>query len=490
MEGAAVNRMTHRPFVTILVALLAGTACTRPSNHSATHDTTADPTDSPGAPATDPAAQQPPVAAPPQSVPEPVPPPPDPQPPPWRGGTPPAGMTVHRQVGSVTDVGVDAGANVWAVNGDAIWVLQPGSSWKRFTGLGQLARGEQAYTVCGGDAGKAYVGYWVSELADPLHSTVEQRAEGDVDRFELDGAGDLSLEFHYEMHNNNGINPDGTIKDKKTFDETRTILSCVRVNEGPFAGEVYFGSNHGLTRVRGDAYGDHRHPTFDYPSCSATAGTSSECDEFPEAIGYVWGLGLSNAGGVLMAAEWMFAEVGPSNPAQEHDLVRWTLNGHRWTLAGPPPFPLPGKTAPAWAAPWYARWPLRFAEPATNRAIAQTPDGRYWVGSQGHGLVWFTADAGKLRPFVEVEGEPGAVTALVANPDGSLWVGTAGAGLWRYQPPPPPAALADPPAPETGTWTRLEGLPNGEVTRLYMETRSGKRELYIGTRDGLVVYTE
>jgi len=59
----------------------------------------------------------------------------------------------------------------------------------------------------------------------------------------------------------------------------------VRVDDGPFKGEVYFGSNHGLTRVRGDLYGDHRHPTFDYPSCAATAGTAFECDELPEAIG-------------------------------------------------------------------------------------------------------------------------------------------------------------------------------------------------------------
>jgi hypothetical protein len=398
-------------------------------------------------------------------------------------------MKVHTEVKPVLSVGVDAGANVWAVDGvDGVWVLRPGGAWRRYTGVGQLARGERPNTVCGGDAGKAYVGYWVTELADPLHSTVEQRAEGDVDRFALDDAGNLSLEFHYEFHNNNGINPDGSIKDKKSFDETRGIISCVRLNDGPLKGEVYFGSNHGLTRVRGDAYGDHRHPTFDYPPCG-TPG-ASECDDLPEAIGYVWGVGLSNAGNVLMAADWMFAEVGPSDRAQEHDLVRWTLSAHRFTLSGPPPFPLPGKSTPSWAPPWYERWPLRFAERARNRAISQTPDGRYWVASERHGLVWFDADGAKLKPYVEVEGEPGTVSALVANPDGSLWVGTDGAGVWRYAPQPRPATLASPPIPEAGTWTRLEGLPSGNVAQLYLETRSGKRELYIATRGGLAVYTE
>jgi hypothetical protein len=409
-------------------------------------------------------------------------------PPPWKGGTPASGMVVHREVGQVLGVGVDEGANVWTVDGNAIWVLPPGGSWKRFTGVGQLARGERALTVCGGEAGKAYVGFWADELPEPLHSTFEQRQEGDVDRVALDDAGDLSLEFHHEFHNNNGITPDGVVK-RTTFDETRGILSCVRVNDGPFQGEVYFGSNHGLTRVRGDDYGDHRHPNFDYPSCSV-APPGYECDEIPEAIGYVWGLGISNAGGVLMAAEWMFAEVRPNDPRQDHDLVRWTLNTHPWTFVGPPPFPLPGRIAPAWAPPWYARWPLRFAEPARNRAITQTPDGRYWVASERHGLVWFTVNAARLTPPVEVDGEPGTITALVPNPDGSLWVGTAGAGVWRYEPPPRPVRLADPPAPEVGTWTRLDGVPSGDVNRLYMETRSGKRQLYIATDVGLAVYTE
>jgi hypothetical protein len=400
-------------------------------------------------------------------------------------------MKVHLEVTPVYGVGVDAGANVWTVDGsDGIWVLRPGGSWQRHTGIGQIARGEPPITVCGADAGKAYVGYWVQELADPLHSTVEQRAEGDVDRFALDDAGNVSLELHYEIHNNNGINADGTIKDKKTFDETRAILSCVRVNEGPFQGEVYFGSNHGLTRVRGDEFGDHRHPVFDYPACPNPPDGSFECDSAPEAIGYVWGLGLTSAGTVLMSTEWMFAEVGPSDPTQMHDLVRWTLNSHPWILVGPPPFPQPGKAAPAWAPPWYARWPLRFAEPAHNRAMAKAPDGRYWLASERHGLVWFDAAGGKLAPFVEVEGEPGTVTSLIANPDGSLWVGTAGAGVWRYQPLPRPAALADPPVPEAGTWTRLEGLPGGHVAQLYMETRSGKRQLYVATDGGLAVFTE
>jgi hypothetical protein len=462
--------MKPRPHVLLLGWVVLIAACTPTQrDHAASHDP---PPENPPAEPPPPPVVEPPVVVPPPIV------------------IPPDGMVVHRQPGAVIGVGVDEGGTIWTVDGAAIWAHPPGGTWTRYAGVGQLAAGDRAYTVCGGEAGEAYVGYETVAIPDPEHSTPEERAQGDVDRVALDAVGNLAVEHHYEIHNNNGINPDGTIKDKKSFDETRTILSCVRVNEGPFRGEVYFGSNHGLTRVRGDLYGDHRHPTFDYPSCAATIGTDLVCDELPEAIGYVWGLALSNALNPMMAADWMFAEVGPSDPAATHDLVRWTLSSHPWIFQGPPAFPLPGKTAPAWAPPWYARWPLLFDARARNRAIAQTPDGRYWVASEKYGLVWFDRDAGKLRPFVEVLGEPGTIVGLASNPDGSLWIGTSSAGVWRYTPPPRPAALAAPPEPEAGTWEKLDGLPSQEVFRIYLETRFGKRQLYVGTADGLAVLTQ
>jgi ligand-binding sensor domain-containing protein len=109
------------------------------------------------------------------------------------------------------------------------------------------------------------------------------------------------------------------------------------------------------------------------------------------------------------------------------------------------------------------------------RAIAQTPDGRYWIGSYAKGLAWFSWAP---RLFGDVAGAPSAsITALEANPDGSLWVGTAGAGVWRYQ-------------PTTGAWTKLNGVPGARVFKLYVETRFGARQLYVATEGGLAVYTE
>jgi ligand-binding sensor domain-containing protein len=92
-----------------------------------------------------------------------------------------------------------------------------------------------------------------------------------------------------------------------------------------------------------------------------------------------------------------------------------------------------------------------------------------------------------------LDGEPGTISALIANPDNSLWVGTSDNGLWKYTPPPraplPPSNTTTIPAPETGTWTRVSGIPGPDVTRIHPETRSGKRQLFIGTDAGLAVYT-
>jgi hypothetical protein len=450
-------------------------------------------------PAANPPPIYPPPVNPPPVNPPPVAGPPPAPPPPWNGGTPERGMQIHREVGVVLGVSVDEGANVWTVDGERIWVLPPGGTWRSFDAslgepaVGQLARGFTAQTVCGGESGKAYVGYLAGEIPDPTHSTPAQRSEGDLDRVALGAGGTLVREHHYEIHNNNGM-------DHPTFDEVRSILACIRVNEGPRKGDLWLGSNHALTLIRGDLYGDHKHPTFDYPECpagtdpTAPFDPSSPCDAFPEAIGYVWNVNLSIRGNPLMAAEWMFAEVTPTD-----DLISWTLKSYPWTMVGPPPYPVARAGAPAPnpsndTRSWLQRWPLRF-EPefrASNRAIAQTPDGRYWVASVKHGLIWFDGAGKALKRFVEVQDEPGTISALVANPDGSLWVGTSDNGLWKYAPPARAALPSDPlaiPAPESGTWTRVSGIPAADVTRIHLETRSGKRQLFVGTTAGLVVYT-
>ena len=69
----------------------------------------------------------------------------------------------------------------------------------------------------------------------------------------------------------------------------------------------------------------------------------------------------------------------------------------------------------------------------TVQAIAQTPDGYLWVGTQ-EGLARF--DGAQFTLF-DRRSTPAfaasSVTALLADPGGTLWIGTNGGGLLRMQ---------------------------------------------------------
>ena len=102
-------------------------------------------------------------------------------------------------------------------------------------------------------------------------------------------------------------------------------------------------------------------------------------------------------------------------------------------------------------------------------AIAQTPDGYLWLGTQD-GLARF--DGVRFTVFdksTTPEMTNTDVTALVADGRGGLWVGTKGGGLLRY---------------DNGRFSRFttrDGLRNNTVTSLF-EGSDGT--LWIGTRGG------
>lgn len=103
-------------------------------------------------------------------------------------------------------------------------------------------------------------------------------------------------------------------------------------------------------------------------------------------------------------------------------------------------------------------------------ALAQTPDGYLWVGTQ-EGLVRFDG----LR-FTTVD-EPGTpqlgripIRALLTSRDGSLWIATDAHGLARFA------------SGSTTHFGEPDGLPGNQV-RCLMESRDGT--LWIGTETGL-----
>src|SRR4029079_17839842 len=96
-------------------------------------------------------------------------------------------------IGSAQSMSVDDAYNLWLLDGDRIGVLRPGEAAPRwFSGIGHASQpfGDSGLAlgstrICGGSAGRAYVGYrWYD--ADDLHpakkelTTDPEYLKGDV----------------------------------------------------------------------------------------------------------------------------------------------------------------------------------------------------------------------------------------------------------------------------------------------------------------------
>ena len=73
------------------------------------------------------------------------------------------------------------------------------------------------------------------------------------------------------------------------------------------------------------------------------------------------------------------------------------------------------------------------------RGIAQTEDGRLWIGSDGGGVLSLDRSTGTVRQFVPTpsngeEARAGSVRAVELDADGRLWLSVAGFGLSRFDP--------------------------------------------------------
>lgn len=330
--------------------------------------------------------------------------------------------------GPVLGVGVDDGQNLYAIDGAVLYAAPAGSGRFVRTGSGgQLDLGDRPLCVCGGEAGKVYVGYLTWEAA-PHELDEEGKRFGDLDRFALQPDGSLRLERHYRLQNDNA----------RWMDHTRTILDCARVVGGPHHGLLYLGSNHGYTAIRGDEAADHRHAVFTDASGSL-------------AIGYVWGVNVDVHGNALFASEWKVAALPPPGD----DLRSW----------------LDPVQTPWLVDTWVEVWGS-LEEPDALRAIAGDLEaGRIWVGSATRGLAEMQLAP---RRWTDIEDVPDRhVTDLELDPaDGRLWVATASRGLWRYD-------------PETGTWERNPHVPAGAVHDLLLDTTVEPRALYVATDTGL-----
>lgn len=333
--------------------------------------------------------------------------------------------------GRVTGVGVDDDQNIYVIDGAAVYAMPAGSGgFVRSANVGQFATGHMALSVCGGGPGRVYVGFLTYEK-EPELLTEEEKLLGDMDRFALQSDGTLALEFHHRIQNSNA----------KWMDHTRSILSCARVIGGPNHGDLYIGSNHGISIIRGDDYADHRHGLWVDESGS-------------QAIGYVWATNTDTGGNMLWAGHWKLGAV-PKAPLD--DVLGWV-----------------DYTITPWIADTHAEVWGSVQDPDDLRAIAgDTSQGRIYVGSFGKGLAAMNFAP---RRWWEIEGTPDThITSLELDPsDGKLWVGTQSAGLWRWD-------------PVRETWEHITHVPTGTVYQVYLDSTVTPRAVYVATPSGLYV---
>ncbi|WP_257449207.1 hypothetical protein [Archangium lipolyticum] len=383
-------------------------------------------------------------------------------------------------VGRPRSVGLDEGLNLWLLDGDRIGVLRPGDTvptWTTGVGQARLPFGRDSLAIdstviCGGEAGRAYVGYRAAEMKkDPRirqrtyipwpgedFYTPERFAEyqkGDLDAVRLQSDGSVVLEEHIwrttgssnegrkiGIHNTNDFH----------YEEDRSVLNCARVTRGPYRGDLYITTNHGVTRIQGLTYNSHRHPGW-YLITTDEDGNESESLQCPP----MYGLGIAPNGDVLVANEQMLGVLVPSPKLEEWDREK--------TWEGPTPWRFKGfnEVLNGQAADDF--W----------RAFEQTTSGRYYLGSKEFGLWAMTPKSRSAGNWSKLTGLPAkGVLALAATDDGALYIGTDGAGLWRLE-------------PDGTTLARVPQVSGQSVLQLVYEPTVKPSMLLVLTDQGLTV---
>jgi len=429
---------------------------------------------------------------PPDAGPQPEPPPDAGTPPPDAGIPPPqigpgpwpnepvVNYSQRFNLGRVRSVGVDDAHNLWLLDGERIGVLRPGDTAPRWvSNIGQASQGFgpdklalASTVICGGSAGRAYVGYMAGDLPSAFIYSPDGRSfphyddpdpsrfdpvmyqeyqKGDVDAVKLNADGTISLEEHLQRSARPNGPQDIGIRNTNDhhFDEDRSVLTCTKVMRGQFKGEVYIGTNHGVTRIQGLVYNSHRHPVwFKYDV------DESGRERRTQMTGLSYALGIGQGGEVLIGNDWNLGVVVPSQRLADWDDTTQSVNPERLNSYLPEVNSLEEKDY----------W----------RGVQQTKDGSYYAASKDFGLWKFTIRDRTEAHATKVAGLPtDALLSLAATDDGSLFIGTSGQGLWRLD--------------AQQQLTRVDGVAGDTVKELFYDPTVRPAMLYVLTDAGLTV---
>jgi hypothetical protein len=384
-------------------------------------------------------------------------------------------------LGHVRSVSVDDAYNIWLLEGERIGVLRPGDSeprWVSHIGQARLGFGPDALAlgstvICGGSAGRAYVGYAADALDSAFIYSPDGRShphyndpdptrfdpvryqeyqKGDMDVVRLTPEGDIVLEEHLQRSARPNGPQDIGIRNTNDhhFDEDRSVLTCTKVMRGPHRGDVYIGTNHGVSRINGLYYNSHRHPVWFEDKLDENGNVTGKT----QRAGYTYALGIGLDGEVLIGNDWNVGVVVPSAKLADWDRTEDSLNPEKLNT--------------------YVRAVNSLSEKDYWRGFQQTKDGTYYLASKDYGLWQMKILRRSEEQSTKVPGLPtDQLTSLAATDDGSLFIGTVGAGLWRLD--------AD------KQLSKVEGVEGSHVREVFYDPTVTPAMLYVLTNSGLTV---
>jgi hypothetical protein len=375
----------------------------------------------------------------------------------------------------------DEAENLWVVTNRALYLLRPGDkTFRRYTAADGLhygpgwTDGPDITLVVGGRAGECFIGYYAHDTHNPpvknAHMIDDPIAHwGKMDQVILQQ--DLTLHVNrYDFHNSNDFH----------YWETRTITSAV-YDHFQHPGELYVGSNHGVTRVdpakfrlpetpaekafpygvEKEWFGDHVHPVV----CD-----SGPCDGGPNdhiVFGDFYGLLLADDGRLWMGGLTSAAAIG------------WIPDLQLWWESFAPYNPF----VPAFTSPPVFFPPSRGGN-VNIHAIAETMDGLIWFAS-GETEDWrgptfgLASWDGKLFKYYD----PRSLGSLeynileLAGWEDKLVLGFPSSGLLVWK-------------PGTAQGKRMgiaQGLPGEQIRRMSIDRMVDPPQLFVPTESGLAV---
>jgi len=381
------------------------------------------------------------------------------------GPWPLADLTIYGSAqglgGGIIDANPDEAQNIWAANGETLYVLRPGSTkFEAYTAADGLhigpftdpygnANETRITAIAGGAANQVYVGYYGYETeGDPFKDTEAQKELGNGDDVQLAAGGKLAvtrLLFRCDAERGAGCW------------ENRSPRRIIYSHLGVAAGHSWWGFNHGVTHVLGDDFGDHVHPEVWY---TPTSGTEGE-----EKLGEFYGIAPDANGNLWMAGKYAVG-LQPWNPkphGADPSADEW-VSGH---------FIYAFTTDTGDHSLGYEMGPyVTRGYVENNRGAAVSPDGQLWLARLGGGLVSWDPKSSNYNTIHRWSQVPSDLMDVQADPDGTLWLVNSGGALLRF----------DPKAAAVQTWPGVSG-----VTRIYVDSTVTPRAVYVSMSSGVAV---